>query len=40
MLPIIGIEVEGVEKPLTVLEKLYRLGRASIYYTPFNILRS
>ncbi len=38
LLPIIGIEVEGAEKPLTILEGLYRSGRAEIYYTPFNIL--
>ncbi|ABM81172.1 PIN domain-containing protein [Hyperthermus butylicus] len=38
LLPIVGIDVEGVEEALRVLERLYRLGRAEIYYTPFNIL--
>lgn len=38
LLPIVGIEVEGIEEVLKVLERLYRLGRAEIYYTPFNML--
>ncbi len=38
LLPIVGVEVEGVEEALRTLEKLYRLGRAKIYYTQFNIL--
>ncbi len=38
LLPIVGVDVEGIEEALRVLEKLYRLGKAEIYYTPFNIL--
>ncbi|BES82412.1 PIN domain-containing protein [Pyrodictium abyssi] len=37
LLPVVGVDVEGVEEALTVLEKLYRLGRAEIYYTQFNV---
>ena len=38
LLPVVGIDVEGVEKPLTMLKKLREEGRVEIYYTPFNIL--
>ncbi len=38
LLPVIGVEVEDVEKPLAILEKLYKSGKAEIYYTPFSIL--
>ena len=38
LLPIVGIDVENVETPLTILRNLYGLGEVVIYYTPFNIL--
>ncbi len=38
LLPIVGIDVEGIEKVLNALSKLHRLGRVEIFYTPFNIL--
>ena len=38
LLPIVGVDVEGVRETLEALEKLYRLGRVEIYYTPFNML--
>ncbi len=38
LLPVVGVDIEGVERALIVLEKLYRMERAEIYYTPFNIL--
>ena len=38
LLPIVGIDVEGIEKPLRVLSELHRLGNIEIFYTPFNIL--
>jgi len=38
LLPIVGVDVEGVEKPLTILEKLYRSKAIEIFYTPFNML--
>ncbi len=38
LLPIVGVDVEGVGEALKALKRLYRLGRVEIYYTPFNIL--
>ncbi len=38
ILPIVGVEVEGIEEALVVLKKLRRKRRAEFYYTPFNIL--
>jgi len=38
LLPVVGIEVEGVEKSLIILKNMYRSGKVEIYYTPFNIL--
>ncbi|MEB2835858.1 MAG: PIN domain-containing protein [Desulfurococcales archaeon] len=38
LLPIVGVDVEGVGEALRALERLYRLGRAEVYYTPFNLL--
>ncbi|MEM2122405.1 MAG: PIN domain-containing protein [Candidatus Bathyarchaeia archaeon] len=38
LLPIIGVEVEGVEKALKTLKRLREEGKAEYYYTPFNIL--
>jgi len=38
LLSIVGIEVKEVEKPLSILERMYRSGEVEIYYTPFSIL--
>ena len=38
ILPIVGIEVEGIEEALVALKKLRREKRARFYYTEFNIL--
>ena len=38
ILPIIGVEVEGINKALIVLRELGREKKASFYYTEFNIL--
>ena len=38
IMPIIGIDVEGIEETLTTLEKLYSHEKIKVYYTPFNIL--
>jgi len=38
LLPIVGVDVEGVEKILTILEELYRSKAVEVYYTPFNLL--
>ncbi|MEM2902552.1 MAG: PIN domain nuclease [Candidatus Bathyarchaeia archaeon] len=38
LLPIIGVEVEGVERTLITLKKLREEDKAEYYYTPFNIL--
>ncbi len=36
LLPVVG--VDGVEELLVVLEKMYKSGEITIYYTPFSIL--
>ena len=38
LLPILGVEVEGIGKALETLRKLRRLGMLEVYYTPFNII--
>ncbi len=38
LLPIVGVEVEGIEKALKTLKKLRNAGVATYYYTPFNLL--
>ncbi len=38
LLPIVGIDVKGVDKALMVLEKLHDEARIECYYTPFNLL--
>jgi len=38
LLPIIGVYVDNVEKPLSIFEKLYRSGAVEIFYTPFSLL--
>ena len=38
LLPIIGLDVEGIEKALSTLRTLRRRKMAIYYYTPFNIL--
>jgi len=38
LLPIIGVYVDSVEKPISILEKLYRSGAVEIIYTPFSLL--
>lgn len=38
LLPIIGLDVEGIEKALSTLRTLGRRKIAIYYYTPFNIL--
>jgi len=38
LLPIIGVYVDNAEKPLSILEKLYRSGAVEIFYTPFSLL--
>jgi len=38
LLPILGVEVEGIESGLATLRKLRRENRATFHYTPFNIL--
>lgn len=37
LLPIVGIEVEGVTEIFTVLKELKRRKLSEFYYTPFNI---
>ncbi len=38
LLPIVGVEVEGIDKALLTLRKLRRRGVLEVYYTPFNII--
>jgi len=38
ILPIVGVEVEGVERALVALGRLRRERKARFYYTQFNIL--
>ena len=38
ILPILGVEVEGLNDVLKSLAKLSKGGKAVFYYTPFNIL--
>ena len=38
ILPIVGVEVEGLREALAALRELRRERRAKFYYTPFNIL--
>lgn len=38
ILPIVGVEVEGLDEILVVLKRLRRNKKASFYYTEFNIL--
>ncbi len=38
LLPIIGIDVVGLEETLTILKELYDKGLAEYYYTPFNLI--
>ncbi|ADM27529.1 conserved hypothetical protein [Ignisphaera aggregans DSM 17230] len=38
ILPIVGINVSGVEETLSILEKLYRSKSVEIFYTQFSIL--
>jgi len=38
ILPILGVEVEGIDEVLVVLRRLRRKKRARFYYTEFNIL--
>jgi len=38
LLPIVGVEVEGIDKTLLILRKLRRQGVLEVYYTPFNII--
>ncbi len=38
LLRVVGVGVEGVEELLVVLEKMYKSGEITIYYTPFSIL--
>jgi len=40
ILPMLGVEVEGVEDALTTMGRLRREERARFYYTTFNILES
>jgi len=37
LLPIIGVEVEGIENTLILLKKLRDKEKAEYYYTPFNL---
>ncbi len=38
LLPILGVEVEGITEALITLGKLRELGVLEAYYTPFNIV--
>ncbi len=38
LLPILGIEVEGTDKALVTLRRLWSSRMLEVYYTPFNIL--
>ena len=38
LLPIVGVDVEGVEEVLVLLRKFHREGKVEYYYTPFNLL--
>ena len=38
ILPIVGVEVEDIDKALIILKKLRRERKARFYYTQFNIL--
>ncbi len=38
LLPILGIDVEGVDKALEVLGRLKSDGKAEFYYTEFNLI--
>jgi len=37
LLPIVGVEVEGIEEALIFLKRLRDEGKAEYYYTPFNL---
>ncbi|OYT56130.1 MAG: PIN domain nuclease [Desulfurococcales archaeon ex4484_217_2] len=37
MLPIVGIQVEHIERVLVLLRKLYTKRTIEVYYTPFNM---
>ena len=37
LLPIVGVEVEGIEDALILLKKLRDKKEAEYYYTPFNL---
>ena len=37
LLPIVGVEVEGIKDALILLKKLRDEGKAEYYYTPFNL---
>jgi len=37
LLPIVGVEVEGIEKALTLLKRLRDEEGSEYYYTPFNL---
>ena len=38
ILPVVGVEVEGLREALVALRELRRERKAKFYYTPFNIL--
>jgi len=38
ILPVVGVEVEGLREALVALKELRRKRKARFYYTPFNIL--
>lgn len=38
LLPIVGVEVEGIIDALLTLKKLRKLGILEVYYTYFNII--
>jgi len=40
LLPILGVEVEGVEEALKALRELYVKGRIKLLYSPFSLLEA
>ena len=38
LLPVAGVEVEGVDAALRTLARLYHRETVEVYYTPFNLL--
>jgi len=38
LLPILGVEIEGVDRVLVILKKLREQVKAEYYYTPFSLL--